>query len=146
MSRTYSAVCLARFTNAQVILESGNNALTFHIPKMSLSQFPFCLKTICWCSKTVIERMRAEWVRLHPFYFNSVSEKWSQCWSALKLHSFYWPAGFKKESNCIEIYEKMFLLLTSFSKVVPNDFMVLISCFKSSSTQHDVHLVNYGPI
>ena len=33
----------------------------------------------------------------------------------------------------------------SLSKLVPNDFMVLISSFKSSSTQHDVHLVNYGP-
>ena len=27
-----------------------------------------------------------------------------------------------------------------------NDFMVLISSFKSSSVQHDVNLVNYGPI
>ena len=38
------------------------------------------------------------------------------------------------------------LLIYSLSKLVPNDFMVLISSFKSSSTHHDVHLVNYGPI
>ena len=37
-------------------------------------------------------------------------------------------------------------LMCSLSKLVPNDFMVLISSFESSSTQHDVNLVNYGPI
>ena len=37
-------------------------------------------------------------------------------------------------------------LVHELSKLVPNDFMVSISGFKSSSTQHDVHLVNYGPI
>ena len=34
----------------------------------------------------------------------------------------------------------------SLSKLVANDFMVLISSLKSSSTQHDAHFVNYGPV
>ena len=41
-------------------------------------------------------------------------------------------SALKEKSDCIEVYEK-----TSLSKLVPNDFTVLIS---------DVHLVNYGPI
>ena len=76
----------------------------------------------------------------------SCSEKWSQCWSTLNLHSFHWPAGatrlvaslWKKELNSHLIY--------SLSKLVPKYFMVSVSSFKSSSIQHDVHLVNYGPI
>ena len=32
------------------------------------------------------------------------------------------------------------------SKQFLNEFMVSISSSKSSSTQHDVHFVNYGPI
>ena len=36
-------------------------------------------------------------------------------------------------------------LIYSLSELVPNDCLVLISSFKSSSTQHDVHLVNDGP-
>lgn len=37
-------------------------------------------------------------------------------------------------------------LINYLSKPFPNEFMVLIASFKSSSTQRDVHLVNYGPI
>ena len=32
------------------------------------------------------------------------------------------------------------------SYLVPKTFMASVSSFKSSSTQHDVHFVNYGPI
>ena len=32
------------------------------------------------------------------------------------------------------------------SKLVSHEFMVSVSRFKSSSIQHDVHFVNYGPI
>ena len=34
----------------------------------------------------------------------------------------------------------------SLFKLVTHDVMVSVSSFKSSSIQHDVHLVNYGPI
>ena len=37
-------------------------------------------------------------------------------------------------------------LIYELSELVPNDFMDSNSSFKSSSTQHDVHLINYGPI
>ncbi len=37
-------------------------------------------------------------------------------------------------------------LIYSPSKHFPDEFMVSVASFKSSSTQHDVHLVNYGPI
>ena len=37
-------------------------------------------------------------------------------------------------------------LINDHSKQFPDEFMVSISSFKSSSTQLDVHLVNYGPI
>ena len=37
-------------------------------------------------------------------------------------------------------------LIYELSKLVPKSFMVSNSGFRSSSTQHDVHLVNYRPI
>ena len=61
-----------------------------------------------------------------------------------------WPAGgdstgSKKKSDCMEVYEKMTLLLTLFITPVHilnvqeylNEFMVAISSFNSSSIQHD---------
>ena len=37
-------------------------------------------------------------------------------------------------------------MIYSLSKQFPNDFMVSVTSFKSSSTQHDVHFVSYRPI
>ena len=37
-------------------------------------------------------------------------------------------------------------MIYELSSLVPKTFMVSIASFKSSSTQHDVHFVNYGPI
>ena len=44
----------------------------------------------------------------------------------------------ENEANSHMIYD--------FSELVPNNFKVLISSFKSSSIQHDVHLINDGLI
>ena len=65
----------------------------------------------------------------------------------LKQHSVYWPAGGE-----VRLYwglwenDSTSHLIYCLSKLVPNDLMVFISSFKSSSVQHDVHFVNYGPI
>lgn len=42
------------------------------------------------------------------------------------------------QSDCIWIYH--------LSELFPGEFMVSVAGFKSSSTQPDVHLVNYGPV
>ena len=49
------------------------------------------------------------------------------------------------KSDCIEVYEKMSShLIYCLSKLVPNDFMILVSSFKSS-IQHEVHFINNSP-
>ena len=37
-------------------------------------------------------------------------------------------------------------MIYELSELIPNDLMVSVSSFKSSSIQHDVHFLNYGPI
>ena len=52
------------------------------------------------------------------------------------------------ERKCFSFPADLFppQLIYSLSKHFPDEFMVSVASFKSSSTQHDVHLVNYGPI
>lgn len=45
----------------------------------------------------------------------------------------------------VEVYGKTFVTYY-FSKHFPNEFIVSITNFKSSSIQTDAHFVNYGPI
>lgn len=57
--------------------------------------------------------------------------------------------GSKIKSDCVEAYEKndtISLLIYYLSKQFLSEFMVWIASYKSSSIQHDVHFVYYGPV
>jgi len=51
-------------------------------------------------------------------------------------------SGWKNKSCCIEVYEKILYFLLD---LVPQ-YETVNRMFKSSSVEHDVHLVKYGPI
>ena len=65
--------------------------------------------------------------RLCQFWHGNSSYINSGLWTGLNLHSFSCPGGdstgFKKKSNCMEVYEKMTLLLTWFLTSV-NSFLL----------------------
>ena len=75
----------------------------------------------------------------------TISEKWIQCRSVVSLRSSYRQGNY---TVCMKVNEKMSLFLTWFMSSVhwvSKTFMVSVSSFKSSSIQHDVHFVDYGP-
>ena len=62
------------------------------------------------------------------------------------LYIFIFDSTVWKESQSLCKNDPSSDLIYELSKLIPNDFMVLVASFKSSSIQNDVHFINYGPI